>query len=191
MPIKLLSASTQVDDYNLERVGGTHSFAFGGQTTNLHPSTQTLMSTDGTILATLSHAGLSTVTTGAETTLATFTLPAGTLDAVGRGINIQVFGSATFASGTAVVKVYFGSVGTTVGSLATTNVFNANLTIWKDAASSQTGIFTSSVATTAQTPVLLSQTETDTASIVLKVTGNQSAVASAIKINGFIITGYN
>lgn len=190
MPVKQVAADHQLDQTFLETVGGTSSSLFGGQTNNLGYN-GALMAANGQINVQLSHAGASTATTGAETTIFTYSLPAGSLDVVGRGLFIEAWGNATFASGTAVAKLYFGSVGTTVGTLATTNVWWAGITIWKDAASSQNGFFQSSVATTHQGSSLLSQTETDTAAIVLKVTANQSAVASAIKVFGFVVTGFN
>lgn len=191
MPTGINAPGNQLDQYFLETLGGTSSSQFGGATTNLNRGQAILMSSGGNLNVQLSHAGLSTVTTGAETTLASFTLPANTLDVVGRGVQVQIWGSATFASGTAVAKLYFGSVGTSVGTLATTNPFWAELTVFKDGASSQNGSFQSTVSTTHGGTSLLSQTETDTAAIVLKVTANQSAVASAIKIFGFVVTGFN
>ena len=191
MPIQQVDTAHQLDQFGLETVGGTSSSQFGGQTTNVGKGNAVYMSANGQLNVQLNHAGASTATTGAETTIFSFTLPANTLDVVGRGLSIQSWGSATFASGTAVVKIYFGSVGTSVGTLATTNNWWGQIEIWKDAASSQNGIFQSTISTTHQGTSLLSQTETDTAAIVIKVTANQSAVANAIKVNGFQVVGLN
>lgn len=191
MPTNVNGPGNQTDQYFMETLGGAHSAQFGGATTGLNRGQASLMALNGNLNTQLSHTGFTTATTGAETTLASFSLPASTLDVVGRGVQITVWGSATFASGTAVAKVYFGSVGTTVGTLATTNPFWAQLTIYKDAASSQNGTFQSIVNTAHKGMVALSQTETDTAAIVLKVTGNQSAIASAIVVNGFVVQGFN
>lgn len=195
MPVQVNDVSQQIDQQGLETVGGTSSSTFGNakQTAlkQIGLSGTALMAGAGNINVQLSHAGAATATTGAETTIFTYSLPANSLDVVGRGVVITAWGSATFASGTAVAKLYFGSVGTTVGTLATTNVWWAQIEVFKDAASSQNGVFQSSVATTHQGTSLLSQTESDTAAIVIKVTANQSAVASAIKVFGFTVAGMN
>ena len=192
MPTQVVDISSQIDQYGLETVGGTSSSTFGGQTVALPKSKgPAYMASNGQINVQLSHAGLSTATTGAETTIAQYSIPAGSFDIVGRGVMIEAWGTATFASGTAVAKLYFGSVGTTVGTLATTNFWWAAITIWKDGSSSQNGFFQSTVSTTHQGTSALSQTETDTAAIIVKVTANQSAVANAIKVNGFVVSGFN
>lgn len=188
--VKQVDQSHQLDQTNLETVGGTSSSQFGGQTRQ--PAAQTLMASGGQMFNTIASAGISyAATTGAELTVASFSLPANTLDIPGRCVVIQAWGSATFASGTCVVKLYFGSVGTTVGTLATTNVWWAQIQIWKSGSSTQSGFFQSSVATTHQGSSILTQTESDTAAIVMKVTANNSAVANAAVVNGFVIEGFN
>lgn len=191
MPVKQTDPSGQIDSAFLEQVGGTQSFQFGGQTTNVRQGAWTLGAAMGSISTQVSSTGFTTATTGAETTIVSFSLPAKTLDVVGRGILITVWGTSTFASGTSVVKVYFGSVGTTVGTLATTNAFYAELYAFKTGSSTQTGVFNTTANTTSAAPLVLTQTESDTAAILIKVTGNTSAVASAVAINGFIVTAFN
>lgn len=191
MPVNQVDTAHQLDQFGLETAGGTSSSQFGGQTTNVGKGSAIYMAANGQLNVQLSHAGASTATTGAETTIFSYVIPAKTLDVVGRGVSIQAWGNATFASGTAVVKLYFGSVGTSVGTLATTNPWWSQIEIWKDAANSQSGIFQSTVSTTHQGTSVLTQTETDTSAITIKVTANQSAVANAILVFGFQVVGLN
>lgn len=194
MPTQQVDQSSQLDQFGLETVGGTSSSQFAGQTTAIGRPNAVYMASNGQILTNLveGSTGIAySATTGSELTVVTYTLPAKTLDVSGRGIVITAWGSATFASGTCVVKMYFGSVGTSVGTLATTNPWWGQINIWKASSNKQTGYIQSTISTTHQGSTILNQTETDTSTITIKITANNSAVANAAVINGFTIEGLN
>lgn len=144
---------------------------------------------------------------GADTTedvLFTTSLPANSLDIIGRNIDILAFGNITATSATKTVKVYFGSTVlvtpsqtyTFQATTTQTGLWSINATILKTGSSAQTiqyGLDSTITGSFARNlNVLTSPTESDTAAIVIKVTGQSSvATANLVTCTGIIISGFN
>lgn len=130
-----------------------------------------------------------------EDTLFTYSLPANALANVGNGVEILAWGSVAATSATKTVKVYFGT--TVVQSVAYTTTQTGNwfvdMQVFKQAASVQLAITTvdSLGATTTRTiGNVTNGSETDTAAITIKVTGQSSvATANLVLCNGFTVSG--
>lgn len=131
--------------------------------------------------------GTTAVTT--EETLGTYTLPANSFSTVGDCLNIAASGNSAGNANTKTVKVYFGSA-----VIATNDVTTApNGKDWTArgrmcfmAASAQAGFGDMMVGSVAQTSKVVVPTETTTAGIVVKVTGqNGTANADDIKLYTF------
>lgn len=115
-----------------------------------------------------------------EQTLATFSLPANVLDAVGRTLRIRAF-FVTAANGNGkTCKLYFGSKSISTGSVTTSAAAP-----WLELMVTKTGSSTQIIAgcgfggTTGIVPVALTgagtATEADTAAIVIKATGTDGS----------------
>lgn len=132
-----------------------------------------------------------------EDTLFTATIPANTLDVVGRNIVIQAFGSVTATSATKTPKLYFGTSITQSIPYTTTQTGGWQITmfVFKTGASTQNALIQfdgAGATTTRSVTVITNGSETDTAGIVVKVTGQSSvATANTVICNGLIIEGYN
>lgn len=129
-----------------------------------------------------------------EDTLFTYTLPANALASVGNEIDITAWGTVAATSATKTVKVYFGTsiVPSAVYTTTQTGSWEINLTVFKQAASVQIAHaeVDSGGATTTRAVSDLNGSETDTAGIVIKVTGQSSvATANLVLCNGFIVAG--
>lgn len=127
-----------------------------------------------------------------EDTLASFTLPANSFDQVGRGVHVYAFGSFASNTNTKHAKLYFGSE---VLSTGTGNNVSWSLEIWslKSAANVQKLSGQPIVGTTHGGVNNQAGAETDTAPIVIKVTGQDSTSANAnsIVLNGMFIEFMN
>lgn len=129
-----------------------------------------------------------------EDTLFTYTLPATALAAVGNEVDILAWGSVAATSATKTVKVYFGAsiVPSAVYTTTQTGTWAISLTVYKQAASVQIALAEIDAigATTARAISDLNGSETDTAGIVIKVTGQSSAAtANLVLCNGLTIAG--
>lgn len=153
------------------------------------------------------YTGLTTKGNGADTTedtAYTVSIPANTLDIVGRCISVQAFGSVGATSATKTVKFYWGtSITQQIVQYTTTNTGDWQLfvQIFKDGASTQRALIqadgTGTVtllgsAANRGLVVSTSGTETDTAAIVMKVTCQTTAgAASLVNVKAFIVDAYN
>lgn len=130
-----------------------------------------------------------------EDTLFTYSLPAGALANVGNEIDIVAWGSVAATSATKTVKLYFGAsiTQTAVYTTTQTGAWFIQMKVYKQAASVQMAIteVDSLGATTTRTiTVNNAGSETDTAAITIKVTGQSSAAtANLVLCNGFTVAG--
>lgn len=151
----------------------------------------------GNIFAGVSAAGVGNGADTTEDTLFTVTLPANTLDVVGRQIYIEAFGNVTATSATKTARVKFGS--TTLASYAytttQTGIWALQAIITKAAANSQVALIgPDQVVAAANTrlPTIATMTEADTAGIVISVTGQSTvATANTVTCNLLCVSGYN
>lgn len=151
----------------------------------------------GNVSTQLSTAGIGNGADTTEDLLFTASLPANIFDVVGRCVTIQAFGNITATSATKTAKMYFGTTVTASVSYATTTTgaWQITLTVFKSGASTQIAMYqadSSGAATGRAVGVITNGSETDTAAIVCKVTGQSTAAtANTVVCNGFIIDGYN
>ena len=129
-----------------------------------------------------------------EDTLFTYTLPANALAAVGNEIDILAWGTVAATSATKTVKVYFGTsiVPSAVYTTTQTGTWAISLTVFKQAASVQIALAEIDAigATTARAVSDLNGSETDTAAITIKVTGQSSVgTANLVLCNGLTVAG--
>ena len=124
-----------------------------------------------------------------EDVLSTFSLPANSLDVVGRALWLYAFGTMT-ATGTKTGRLYFGSeLVSTGGIVATAESWALEMLVIKSGASAQ--VISSQLVNGGTHGGVANQTgaETDTAAIAIKVTGqNSAATANGIVLEGFMIT---
>lgn len=130
-----------------------------------------------------------------EDTLFTYSLPAGALANVGNEIDIVTWGSVAATSATKTVKVYFGASIVISVPYTTTQAgaWLVQMSVYKQASNVQLAItqVDSLGATTTRTITdTTNGSETDTAAIVIKVTGQSSvATANLVLANGFTVAG--
>jgi hypothetical protein len=167
---------------SLQRVGKGGALAAGG----------------GNVFVGASSAGIGNGADTTEDTLFSVTLPPGTLDRVGRQILIEAYGSIAAApSANKNARVYFGTASLTVAFAATTNqtgVWILNALVTKTGANTQSAVVTidHTIGSNTRVPTVLSLTETDTAGITIKATGQASvATANGVLCNMLSVGGYN
>lgn len=124
-----------------------------------------------------------------EDTLKTFSLAANSMDQANRGVYIYAWGSYANTPGTKAAKLYFGST-SIAAATGQNNSWALEMMIGKSAANTQqisaqniTGTTHGGVTNTANA------SNTDTAAIVIKVTGQNSTSANAntIVLNGMFV----
>lgn len=135
----------------------------------------------GNISRQVSTAGVGNGNDTTEDVLFTYSLPAGSLDQMGRGLLITAFGSLANNAHTKTVKLYFG--GTVIAQFSGTQAnlgWNAQLEVFKGSAlNAQFGQGLTVVGGTHQgVTTVLSATEVEANAITIKVTG-QTATSSA------------
>ena len=138
-------------------------------------------------------ASTSTGANTTETSLGTFSLPANSLDAIGRRLHVHATFLANTTANNKTYKLYFGSELISSGVLASNGTTaNADLWVLKTGASAQIVSGAMTVGTTVITGVSLVGAETDTAGITIKATGqNGSSVAGDISLTDFEIEFLN
>lgn len=128
-----------------------------------------------------------------EDTLKTYTLPANALDAVNRMVYIYAWGSYANTPGTKAAKLYFGSNNVAAATGQNTS-WALEMVIGKSAANQQQ-ISGQPIVGTAHGGVTntANASNTDTAGIVIKVTGQNSTSANAntIVLSGMYVTFMN
>lgn len=206
MPSSTGGLATEVLGYSKQPtvlIGGGTSGAF------TLPDKQGLMA--GTMLRTISSAGLQPGATAADNVIAVFSIPAGLFDGSGnRGIRIRAWGKYGATANNKTVKIIFNpttavvgatvSGGTTVvttGVVASNNLpFDLGASIYKYGdIDSNTQIAFQDVSVSGAAlvvptiPVLT--TAVENAAILLAVTGNAATVVTDILLHGIEVTGYN
>ena len=149
----------------------------------------------GQISAQQSAAGVGNGSDTTEDTLFTYSLPAGSLDVAGRSMLIEAWGSFANNSHSKHARLYFGSEVVDTGANTTTGAIGWYLSIdvVKTGASTQQMTAQLITGTTHGGCTTQAGAETDTAAIVIKVTGQTGTSSSAgdILCNGFSVTALN
>lgn len=142
---------------------------------------------EGLIAAATTAVATGTGTT--EQTLQTITVAPNTLAAVGQSLRIRAWGVTGATANNKTMKLYFGaSVITTPTAATNAKGWYLELNVLKTGASTQAVIGTGIVDTTAVTPYNNAGTDTDTAGVVVKLTGTDGTSAAAdITCNAMII----
>lgn len=126
----------------------------------------------------------STIADTAETTLITYTLPANTLDANGKGVRIRVAGNTKNDANTKTIRLYFGAtvlMSNDVTTAPNNQSWEFEAEVFRTAATTQKAISRGTVAAVQQTTTYTGAGETLTSTVVIKVTGqNGSAVITEI-----------
>jgi hypothetical protein len=127
-----------------------------------------------------------------EDTLATYSLPANALDKANRGIFIYAWGTYANNTNTKAANLYFGSEKITAATGNNTN-WALEMTVGKVAANSQVMSMQNITGSTHGGVNNTTGAETDTAAIVIKVTGQNStsATANSIVLKGMYVTFNN
>jgi hypothetical protein len=138
---------------------------------------------------------------GADTTedvLFSASLPANTLDIIGRCITLQVWGSISATNAVKTAKIYFGAsiVFTPVlitPAAATTGIWQAYLQVFKTGPSTQSALLQTDFAgSTLRNIFAAVGTENDAAPILVKATGQSSVgTANTVTAMGFVMDGYD
>lgn len=128
-----------------------------------------------------------------EDTLLTYTLPAKTLSAANKGLRIRAWGTTATNADNKTMKLYFGSEVIATPTAATSNKgWMLELDVYKTGASTQVVFGEGQVDTTNVTPLVTTGAETDTAGIVIKVTGQAgTGNANDIVAKGLVIEMLN
>ena len=130
-----------------------------------------------------------------EDTLFTYSLPPKTLWSNNNTLLITAFGTITSNTNTKTARLYFGATVIAVAYSAATGVspWWAQLFVQKVGASQQVTISQSVLGTTHQGVAFATDTETDTAAIVCKVTGQNAtaATANSVLCYSFVVSGFN
>lgn len=133
---------------------------------------------------------------GADTTediLMSYSLPAKTLSATGKGLKIRAWGICAANTENKTMKLYFGSEVIATATAATNNKnWFLELEVFKTGASAQVVFGQGQVDTTNVTPYVTTGAETDTAAITIKITGTSgTATASNIIAKGLVVEVMN
>lgn len=129
-----------------------------------------------------------------EDTLQSFTLPANAFDAIGRSLWIYAFGSFANNAHSKTAKLYFGSsITLSTGAITTANIgWALELLVMKSGANAQVASGQLISGTTHGGVTNFTGTETDTAGIVIKVTGQTgTAAANDVVVNGIVVGAAN
>jgi hypothetical protein len=153
----------------------------------------------GNIFVGASSAGIGNGADTTEDTLFTVSIPAGTLDLVGRQILIEAYGNMTATSATKDARIYFGSTSLTTAFHGTTNqtgIWSINALITKTGPNAQSSFiavdYTIGSPSNPRVSVILPMTEVDTAPIIIKVTGQSTVgTANTVTCNVLAVSGYN
>lgn len=116
-----------------------------------------------------------------EDTLRSYSIAANTMGTNGvQGFRIRAFGVTGASGDNKVVKLYFGSTSVSSGTI-TDNAKNwfFDMTVWRSGASTQVVVCEVQHDTTANAPTVTTATETETAAILVKVTGQDSSASTA------------
>lgn len=135
----------------------------------------------------LSIAGVGNGADTTDDTLFAYTLPANSLDATGRSLDVQAFGKFANNGHDKTVKLWFGSsLILTSNIIAAANVgWLVRMTVSKSGANTQLSIgFGAAGAAMFAVPLPVASAQTDTAAIVIKVTGSSPTTGAASDVVG-------
>jgi hypothetical protein len=167
--------------------GGTIDNAVIGGTTPAAGTFTTLLGKAGNSTTNVRAPGLiaaqlTTIGTGADTTedtLQTFTLPANAFHAIGRGVRIEAWGTTGADNNNKTVRLYFG---TEIYDSTTLTTNNGSWFTWanvyKTGPNTQTAIAKSTFVNSTPATAVTAPNQTDTAPIVIKVTGQNGTAAA-------------
>lgn len=113
-----------------------------------------------------------------ETDLISYTLPANSLSANGKGVRVRVAGITAANSNTKTIRLYFGASVVISNDITTTpnnKSWEFEATIWRDSASTQEHLSRGSVGSVLQTTAYGGLSATMTSTITIKVTGQGAA----------------
>lgn len=146
---------------------------------------------EGILSVNTTSTGTGTGTT--EQTLLSYTLPAKTLSATGKGLKIRAWGTTGANANNKTMKLYFGSEVITTPTAATNaKGWELELEVYRNGASTQVVFGQGVVDVTSVTPLITTGAETDTATITIKVTGTDgTSSANDIVAKGLIIEMLN
>lgn len=139
----------------------------------------------------LSTTGIGNGADATEDTLFSYSLPAGALAIAGEGLSLFAFGSLANNAHNKTVKLYFGATVFSLGTVSTAAAsWWAKATVYKVSSSHQLVVFDGMIGATAIATSVVASTETDTAAIVIKVTGQSgSSAANDVVANGLTASG--
>lgn len=164
--------NTVTTNANITGVLPTSSFPVGSGT-----ATATVQGT-----LTTSTAAVCTIADLVETDLWTYTLPANTLDANGRGVRVSVLATAAANANTKTIKLYVAGVNVMNSGVLTAAPngidYIATFTVLRTGAATEIGFGLHGLGTTFQAKSNLSMAGDTTAGIIIKITG-QNGVATA------------
>ena len=154
------------------------------------------LNTSGNIFEYYSQTGTGNGADATEDTLQTYTLPANALDKIGRSVYIYAWGKYSADTNAKTAKLYFGSetVSAATTGAAGNTAWALELVVGKVAANLQV-VSAQSIVGTSHGGVAnnITAAETDTAGIVIKLTGQDttSSVANRVIVNGMFVTFSN
>jgi hypothetical protein len=159
----------------------------------------TLASGGGNVLVFSSASGIGNGADTTEDTLFTASLPANTLDIVGRQILLEAWGALSATNAVKTIRMYFGALvyiaAQVSPSAVTSGDWSAQLLVTKTGNNAQIALGTSDfsgAAVVRNVQRFTSGAAVDTAPIVVKITGQSSvATAGSALCNQFTIGGYN
>lgn len=146
---------------------------------------------EGVLFVNLTSTGNTADTT--EDTLLTYTLPAKTLSATNKGLKIRAWGATAANADNKTMKLYFGSEVITTPTAATSaKGWELELEVYKNGTNTQVVFGKGQVDLTNVTPLVTTGAETDTSTILIKLTGQAgTANANDIVAKGLIVEMLN
>ena len=141
----------------------------------------------GVISNQVSVAGVGNGADTTDDTLFTYNLPANSLDAVGRSIDIEAFGSLANNAHNKTVKLWFGTTMVfSSGVVTTANAgWRVRMTLTKTGSGAQLGTADGAIgATPIAVPLPLVGSEVDSGAIIIKVTGASPTTGAASDVVG-------
>lgn len=119
-----------------------------------------------------------------EDTLIQYSIPANTMGANGvQGFHIRAWGTTAANGDNKTIKLYFGAALISSG-VQTINAKNWYLELWiyRSGANTQVVLGEGQMDTTSLTPTVTTATETETAAIITKITGQETTASTASSI---------
>lgn len=138
----------------------------------------------------LSTAGIGNGADTTDDTLFSYTLPANALAMVGSGLEIEAFGTFASNGNNKRARLFFGSIAQGTGIVTSAGIaWRLHMKVFKTGSSLQLAIFDGLISATATNLTITMPNQTDTAPIVIMVTGASptSGAANDVVGNGLIV----